>query len=384
MNPVISAWSAVSAFGVGRDQFAAAVRSGPAADTASPESDWAGPGLPPRLVPVEGPKELLGRKGTRSMDRATALAVTAVGRLLGSDGPADNGTASSAPGPGDQDAGPGGGRDEEALVLGTSTGSARSIMSFTRDALTEDRPYHVNPAHFPNTVMNCAAGQTAIWHQLHGPNVTLAGGRMSALLALNHARRLQDSGRARGVIFGAVEEFSIERAWLEWHSRDADQAPAQLGEGCAVLLLQPGDQAGPEGPAEVLAVRTRLCSGPDAVADALNRCIRGAFDAAAADPQDVWIVAPSQAPGPWGEAEAVTLEGLFPASSVRRAFATALVGDTGAASAAFGLIAVLAAAQGEPEAGGRLALVTSTEREGRVGCALLRLIDAPATKQTAA
>lgn len=159
VGPVISAWSAASAFGVGRETFSAGVRSKRQAVTTLDPERWAAPTDRACLVPGGEPRELLGRKGTRSMDRVTGLAVAAVGRLL------DDGHGARIPGL-DEDTG---------LVLGTSNGSVGSIMSFTRDSLTEDRPYLVDPARFPNTVMNCAAGQSAIRHGLRGPNVTIAG-----------------------------------------------------------------------------------------------------------------------------------------------------------------------------------------------------------------
>lgn len=120
------------------------------------------------------------------MDRVTGLAVTAVGSLL------DDGERNRAVGTG----------EGAAFALGTTTGSAQSMMDFTRDSLTSEQPFFVDPARFPNTVMNCAAGQSAIWYQLKGPNATIAGGRTAALHALNYSRRLLGSGRARTVLCG--------------------------------------------------------------------------------------------------------------------------------------------------------------------------------------
>src|SRR5699024_7600310 len=85
--------------------------------------------------------------------------------------------------------------EDAGLVLGTHTGSAQSIMDFTRESLVSAKPFYVDPSLFPNTVMNCAAGQSAIWHQLKGPNTTIAGGRGTGLLALQYALRLQRAGR---------------------------------------------------------------------------------------------------------------------------------------------------------------------------------------------
>lgn len=136
MNPrtVISGWSVISPFGLVSADFTAGLRNGRHS------------GAEPRQVPGFEVREVLGRKGTRSLDRQTALAVATTGQLLaGQDGDRIAGVT-----------------PETALVLGTTTASAQSMMDFARDSLTQDKPYYVDPAHFPNTVLNCAASRSAI------------------------------------------------------------------------------------------------------------------------------------------------------------------------------------------------------------------------------
>jgi 3-oxoacyl-[acyl-carrier-protein] synthase II len=299
--------------------------------------------------------EQLGRKGTRSMDRMTGLAVTTVGALMAADG---------APEPG----------DEVALVLGTTTGSAQSMMDFTRDSLTAEKPFFVDPARFPNTVMNCAAGQCAIRYDLRGPNTTVAGGRVSALHALTYARRLLDAGRAGTVLVGAVEEYSPARSWLEHHARRLDggrqnRPPAQgatvLGEGCVVLRLDAVHRAPL---AYVLAVRCGVSDGDDP-GPALRSCVRRALLASGAAPGDIWAAVA----GDGSDAEAGVLADYAPHAEVVSPIPADLIGDTGAAAAAFQIAAALALAERDPHACGRLVLITSTDRGGGVGCALLRL-----------
>jgi 3-oxoacyl-[acyl-carrier-protein] synthase II len=355
--PVISAWSAVSAFGVGREKFSDGVRTGQPAVTPLDPDVWSAPVAEACLVPAANPRELLGRKGTRSMDRATALAVAAVGRLLH-----------------DGDGGRIDGLDEDtALVLGTSTGSVCSIMAFTRDSLMQDKPFFVDPARFPNTVMNCAAGQSAIWHGLRGPNVTIAGGRASALLALNHALRLQRSGRARGVVCGAVEEFSGERAWLDWHTHGERDPFSLIGEGCAVLLLEASATADRTALADVLSVEFALSGDDGNVRAVLAGCLRRALAGAGVDATDVWAVAPSNSPGRQGDSEHAAVHDVLGDHRPVRLSCIGLLGDTNAASAAFQIAALLSIAQDDPASAGRAALVTSADRDGVVGCALLRL-----------
>ncbi|WP_275562104.1 beta-ketoacyl synthase N-terminal-like domain-containing protein [Streptomyces sp. 5-6(2022)] len=362
-RPVITAWSAVSPFGIGRAAFAEGIRERRPAAAPLDDERWQAAGDRACLVPDFDLRTVLGKKGVRSMDRVTGLAVTTVARLL-DDAPRNRWVATG---------------EDAALVLGTTTGSVQSQMDFTRDSFTGEKPYLVDPARFPNAVMNCAAGQSAIWHQLKGPNTTIAGGHAAGLYALNYARRLLTFGRARTVLCGAVEEFSHARSWLERHAhRPGTEGTARLpGEGCGLLLVE---QRGPDARddteqpvlAEVLAVEMGIALD-GGVRPALAACLRRALSRARVRPEEIWAVSTSEAPGPSGEQErAAVAEAAGGADPVHLAQA-ALIGDTGAAAAAFQIAGVLVHAEATPEAAGRVALVTSVDRDGAVGCALLRL-----------
>ncbi len=349
---VISAWSTVCSFGVGSGPFTDGIRSGRSAVTSLDPDEWASPVSRAYLVPGGSPADLLGRKGTRAMDRATGLAVAAVGQLL------HDGSGVLA--------------QDTSVVLGTSTGSVSSIMRFTRDSLTQPKPYFVDPARFPNTVMNRASGQVAIWYGLRGANVTIAGGRASALLALNHAVRMQHSGRAGSVVCGAVEEFSAERAWLDWHTGSRDESVSPLGEGAAVLLLADPAEEAHDVLAEVLAIEVALAEDDGQVAPLLADCVRRAFAEAEISPLDLWAVACSDPPGPRGVGERRAVRELLGEHDARRLSCVELLGDTNSASAAFQIAALLSVARDAPAAVGRTALVTAVDDDGVVGCALLR------------
>ncbi|WP_431774994.1 beta-ketoacyl synthase N-terminal-like domain-containing protein [Streptomyces cucumeris] len=361
-GPLISAWSVVSPFGLDSADFTAGLAGGRAAVETLDGDDWRVPVENACLVPGFSNREVLGRKGTRSMDRVTGLAVAAVGRLLqGAEGGRIPGVA-----------------DDAALVLGTNTGSAQSIMDFTRDSLVQEKPFFVDPMRFPNTVMNCAAGQSAIWHQLKGPNTTIAGGRATGLLALNYALRLKKSGHAETVLFGAVEEFSAARAWLEWHTwgGEAGTADAVLGEGAAVLLLESGEATeahGRRGLAEVLGLEFGVHHGPESEAAVLADCVRALLERTGVRPQEVAYHADSHSAGARAAAEREALAAVFGAEGPERVPCAELIGDTAAAAAAFQIAAVLAPAEDRGDVRGRVALITSVDRDGVVGCALLRL-----------
>ncbi|MGW1402641.1 beta-ketoacyl synthase N-terminal-like domain-containing protein [Streptomyces sp. NPDC002405] len=356
-RPVITAWSAVSPFGMGRAAFVEGMHEGAETAVRIDREQWQVPDERARLVPGFSPRAALGRKGTRSMDRVTGLAVSAVGALL-DDAERNREVATG---------------DRGAVVLGTTTGSAQSMMDFTRDSLTGEQPYFVDPAQMPNTVMNCAAGQCAIRHRIKGPNATIAGGRLAGLLALNYARRLLGAGRAEAVLCGSAEEYSNERAWLEWHTRGDEEKPALLGEGAGMLLLEPEESVAAEHVlAEVLAVESGVFA-EGRLPMVLGSCLRRAMDRAGVGPSQVWAAVPSGAGDALGERERGVLAGVFGTAALERVRNTELFGDASAASVSLQIASVLAVAERTPDVAGRVAVVTAVERDGGTGCALLRL-----------
>ncbi|MCP2167072.1 beta-ketoacyl synthase N-terminal-like domain-containing protein [Goodfellowiella coeruleoviolacea] len=325
-TPVITAWSAVSAFGIGRAAFDTGL--------AAPVGGVAG-NADTREVPGFDIRDVLGPRGTRSMDRLTGLTLAAVAELVGEHAAVAEGT-------------------DTALVLGTTTGSAQSAMAFTRSSLEAERPFYVDPAVVPNGVMNRAAGQAAIRHRLIGPNTTIAGGRVAALQALQYAGRLLGAGRAGTVLAGGVEELTPARLWLERNS--AQGRHGVIGEGGAFFAVTTDAR---HALADVLAVRSLALAGDDQE-KAMRRCVTAALARAGVPAAEVWAVAPGNS----------TVE-LFDDAVVIAP--EDRLGETGAASGALQLAAVLSTAARTPGAAGRIAVIASVEHGAVVACAVLRL-----------
>jgi 3-oxoacyl-[acyl-carrier-protein] synthase II len=100
-------------------------------------------------------------------------------------------------------------RHDVGLVLGTMFGSMHTISEFDRSCLVEG-PACVSPMNFANTVINSAAGQTAIWHNLRGMNSTTATGATSGLVAIGYAADLIQCGRQTTLLAGGADEFCLE------------------------------------------------------------------------------------------------------------------------------------------------------------------------------
>ncbi|MFC4853296.1 beta-ketoacyl synthase N-terminal-like domain-containing protein [Actinophytocola glycyrrhizae] len=338
---VITAWSALTPFGHGRAAFAEGVRRGEPAAAVPTKDDWAAAHA--RVVPDFDIVEQLGRKGTSSMDRTSALAIATLRELVSE--------VDDAIGP------------RTGVVLGTTSGSTRTQFEFTRDSLTRRKPYLVNPAQMPFALMNSAAAQCAMWHGLTGPNSTVAAGRNSGPAVLRYASRLLRTGRASGVFAGAVEEHSGARELLE--------PGGGLGEASVLLFMQTAPGGNRPALAEVVALDTRFGEPRQALAGCLEHVLSGlAVD-------EVWGLATTSAdPELAGVEREVTGEvlGRRVATVVRPGH---LVGDTGAASGVLGVAALLAAAAADVSARDRFAVATSVDRDGTAGAVVLRLTGSP-------
>lgn len=346
-----------------------------------------GPDLPPTgALPVPGfdLAAEVGAKGVRSMDRATALAVAATGRLL------DRASAHDL--------------SRTGIVLATTTGSLKTMLDIGVHSLTKPKPYQIDPGQIPVSVMNYAAGQCAIRHHVTGPNATIRGGRSSMAQALRYAQRLLDSGRVDQVLCGAAEEATAPRAWAEHRARAAEEPARALGEGCAMFRLVPAHD--PEGP-RIDAIETRVaCAEPPATA--LEGAIRNALRIASGSDRDRTVLGSaipngaaidstlgSTAPNPaahdddrnhaaaqdlvqtghrristvatcGSEAEDRALDAVF-GRAPHRIAVDRLVGETSAAAIGFGLIALVATAP----PGERFAL-TAIDRTGLAACIIGR------------
>jgi len=153
-------------------------------------------------------------------------------------------------------------RCEVGVVLGTMFCSVHTISEFDRRGLLLG-PKNVSPLDFANTVINAAAGQVAIWHDLRGVNSTIAGGITSGLQAIAYATELIRSGQETAILTGGAEELCFESfhgfaraGWLCAADDGGGECPIPfdarrngfaLGEGAALLMLEEAASAAARG-----------------------------------------------------------------------------------------------------------------------------------------
>jgi len=184
-------------------------------------------------------RKYLGPINLRPLNRTTQLAASAARTALDAGGWA-------AELRNDRDVG---------IVLGTMFGSLLTIAEFDRRALQAGVAY-ASPINFSNTVINAAAGQTAILHNLRGVNTTVCVGGASGLQAVAHATDLVRGGRSDALLAGGADELCFEsfyafrRAGLLCGDGgdfpfpfDARRNGAALGEGAAILMLEDEESA---------------------------------------------------------------------------------------------------------------------------------------------
>lgn len=102
-------------------------------------------------------------------------------------------------------------REEQdlGLVTGTTYCSLGIISQFDCRAQKEG-PKYASALDFANTVLNSAAGQTAIWHGLRGCNSTISSGAISSIDAIAYAVEMVRSGKEEVMLAGGIEELSQE------------------------------------------------------------------------------------------------------------------------------------------------------------------------------
>ena len=194
------------------------------------------------------PEAYLPEKNLRPLDRTGQLVVCAAKLALANSGWTADKLAAR----------------DVGLALGTMFGSVHTISKFDRHALVQG-PSYASPMDFANTVINAAAGQTAIWHKLRGINSTIACGSTSGLVALGYATDLIRYGHQTAVLAGGADEFcfesfcGFERAGLLYGNGEGRPVPFHhrrtgfaLGEAAGLLMLEDWEAAVSRG-ANILA-----------------------------------------------------------------------------------------------------------------------------------
>ena len=298
----------------------------------------------------------LGDKGLRNFDRLTKFLIVAAKQALEDAGlKRDGAWIARRP-------------EEVGIISATAYGSLDAITELNLVAERED-PRYINPARFPNTVVNAAAGYVSIWEDLRAPNVTIGDGNCGALDAVLTAETHLAHERADVFLVGGGEVVSepLYRALrkLELVSEgDGPWAPGEshghgmrVGEGAAYVVVERPADARARG----ARIRGRLLgygtafTAPESEAlivhpsvDGVARAIRAAVRDAGLGAGDIdAVVCAASGLERFDAAELVGIgRSLHP--DVLCAAPKAYCGETFGAAGAFGLATALAWLDGAP------------------------------------
>ncbi|KZM69066.1 beta-ketoacyl synthase N-terminal-like domain-containing protein [Nocardia terpenica] len=356
----IVSYGAFTPAGRGLDAIARALVDGDrpiAVDKSVHDPEW--PAIPVLPVADFVPETILGRKGLSRLSRSDRLAIATCAMAYGDT------AATIEPG-------------ETGVVLGTAVGSTGTLGTFLRDTFEQRRPYLVDAGLFPSTMMNSAAGNTAIRLGLTGVNATVSGGSLAALQAIHYARTVMAAGHARQILAGGVEELSAPYAWAWQHAGMLTPGTA-LSEGCAVFgLLRPDDSRRTDSPVlgRILASDIR-CADPGrgafAVASRLAESIREVLNRAEVSPDSVTTLVPgAQSRRGFSALERRAVRDGLGGGSRRILHTHQTFGEAHGVGVALRLAALLATWQHPTHPATDLfALVTGIGIDGAVGCLLV-------------
>jgi 3-oxoacyl-[acyl-carrier-protein] synthase II len=386
----ITGLGAVSAVGIGGTAFFEAMTSGesPAPETvlearavdATAGGDRAvavalrGPAL--AEIPNFDAAKYLGEKGLRTLDRLTKLLLVASRLALHDARLKRDGSWVAIDG------------DRVGIVVSNAYGSLEAITELDRVATLEAARY-INPARFPLTVANSAAGYASIWEDLRAMNVSVSDGNCGALDAVACADVFLEQQRADAIVVGGAE--AISEALIGAYERLGTLAEgAFIGEGAAMFVLESDSVARGRGAtvrgtvsgygtAFVPPDREAALVHPSAIA--LERAIRDALADANVTPECVDL-AVSGVSGlrMFDDAELSAIERVLGPEACVVAPKQAL-GETHGAGGAMGVLAALAylnagasphVLRGHFRGGGHTALVTSMGYYGNASALVLR------------
>jgi len=199
---VVTGIGIISSIGTGKDVFWQALKAGRSGirpvtlfDTSTTKAKTAG-----EITDFKA-ESFLGDKGLRTFDRVTKLVLSTAKLALDDAGfkyPLDEDLS-----------------ERTGVSLGSTLGSVRSISEFDKQGLREG-PSTVNPALFPNTVINAPASQISIRYNIKGFNTTISTGFAASLDAIDYAANFIKLYDYDVVLAGGVEELCLQ-TFLGFH-----------------------------------------------------------------------------------------------------------------------------------------------------------------------
>lgn len=238
---VITGLGVIAPNGIGKERFWDALKEGRSGikpvrrfDTKTMKCGQAGE------IQDFNPKEFLGAKGLRDLERSSRLLCSAAGMAIEDAELKIDHTNT----------------DDIGVCTGTTLSSLWNYAEFDKEAINEG-PLFTNVALFPGTVMNAASSQVSIRYNIQGFNTTISTGFSSSIDALKYAIDFIKLKRIKAVLVGGVESLSAvnytgfyQLGYLAGIDGEEISCPFDrrrngiiLGEGAAVVVIEDEEYA---------------------------------------------------------------------------------------------------------------------------------------------
>jgi 3-oxoacyl-[acyl-carrier-protein] synthase II len=330
----------------------------------------------------------IGDKGHRNFDRLTKFLIVAGKHALEDAGIKKDGQFVSTLKP-----------EQVGITSSTAYGSLDSITELNLVAELED-PRYINPARFPNTVINAAAGYVSIWEDLRAPNATIVDGNCGSLDAVLSCETHLLHRRADAFLVGGGDVLTealyaafrrlgaIAGGAAKWAPGEKGSQGLHLGEGAAYLMVERVADANVRG-ARVRAYLSGYGTAFDpprkegrllhASSSAVARAVTSALRDAGKQPKDVDIVCSSiSGLRPFDAAELAGIAEVF-GPDVAIAGPKVMWGESFAGAGALGMASAVAWIEGANVApivrgsvrGARTIVVTAVGYYGNVSAVVI-------------
>jgi 3-oxoacyl-[acyl-carrier-protein] synthase II len=259
------------------------------------------------------------------------------------------------------------------IVFGTAIGPMEAIEAFIVPLIKEGFTA-ANPAIFPNTVYNAAAGQVAIHTGAVGPTTTVTTGHAAGAGAMAYAYDLVSTSRADAIVCIAADVLT-DTVVAAYRAAGAFESPLgdyALSEGCVAFVLERAAVARERGASSYgriagygIASDGLGVARNDPRGRGIERAMRLALGASGRTPADVsaiWANQSGHRPTDIGEAAAIRrVCRRAPAVHAPRLLFGDPIGAGGALGAGLGLLAAHRTTAGT---GGGVVLVNSSSMGG--------------------
>jgi 3-oxoacyl-[acyl-carrier-protein] synthase II len=218
--------------------------------------------------------------------------------------------------------------------------------------------------------MNCAAGQSAIWHGLQGPNATISCGEISSFASFNYAVSLLKNNYVDTLVAGGSEELSEVSIAAKTSIAKKNNSFQRFSEGSAFFVFETNDIASKFKRTVMATVNSVKIGYNPQINDAaaLIQLIEQALQEANLSSEDINLVSYSGAWPQTSEVETLALSKLFgdKANSIPTVVQYEITGNAVSSQNAFQLSTVI-----EKLSQNQTGLLFAQDLKGNIGAMII-------------